>query len=77
MKSGLTKECPTVSWPALNLGVEGMEMCREIVHADTQSGELRSRLGRHIGKDGGCGPAGRLCEGRGIGWGKRPTSVTL
>ena len=55
IQSRLTKECPAVTWQAQELGVEGAEMCSEILRAATHSDELRSRLGGLMRKVGGCG----------------------
>ena len=40
----LTAEHPTVLWQAQELGVEGEEMCSDILRAATHSDELRGRL---------------------------------
>ena len=55
IQTRLTTECPTVSLQARKLGVEGTEMCPEILRAATHSDELRSRLGGLMRKVGGCG----------------------
>ena len=55
IQTRLTTECPTVSWQAQELGVEGTEMCSEILRKVTHSDELRSRLGGLMRKVGGCG----------------------
>ena len=55
IQSRLTEECPAVTWQVQEHGVEGAEMCSEILRAVTHSDELRSRLGRLMRKVGGCG----------------------
>ena len=52
IQTRLTAERPTVSWKAQELGVEGTEMCTEVLRAATHSDELRSRQGRPMRKVG-------------------------
>ena len=40
MHNRLAAECPTFAWQAQELGVEGSEICWEILHAATRSDEL-------------------------------------